>query len=232
VSAPAFVLLPGLDGTGELFEPFARVHGGQIVRYPRQEVLDRRQLAARVAAELPDSPYVLIAESYSGLVAPLLARRAPGGLVALVLCNTFVQPPVWPGLRHLPLALLMRWRPPTRVVRRLLLGDDAPHHEVRRALEVVGSVAPGVLAARVREILRTDTADELAACQVPLLYLRGRQDRLVPDSAVERVRRARPDLAYRELDGPHLLLQRRAAAAATVIGSFLDGLVPGRRGAV
>jgi len=224
----AYVLLPGLDGTGDLFGPFVEAtHRSslcRIVRYPRNVVLGRERLGDCVAEAIPTGRYVLIAESYSGLVGLLFAQRAGANLAALVLCNSFVTPPVWPGWRYAPLSVLLRWRPPRFVVSRLLLDKATPNDFVEQMRDAVTSVAPAVLAARVREILQTDAKDELASCPAPVLYLRGNRDRLVPNSAVHQVRRVRPDLTYQELPGPHLLLQCNPAGAALAIDSFVDAL--------
>ena len=64
------VLLPGMDGTGELFAPFIAALGSQfpvtIVRYPETQALDYAGLEAVARALLPvGSPFVLLGESFS-----------------------------------------------------------------------------------------------------------------------------------------------------------------------
>lgn len=67
------VLLPGMDGTGILFlpllqclTPFVEV---QIISYPADSCLDYAQLYQQVEKELPNEPYALLAESFSGPIA-------------------------------------------------------------------------------------------------------------------------------------------------------------------
>ena len=54
---PTLVLLPGLDGTGELFAPFLQSLGAalpaQVVAYPRDQALGYAQLEPLVRAALP-----------------------------------------------------------------------------------------------------------------------------------------------------------------------------------
>jgi hypothetical protein len=56
------VLLPGMDGTGDLFDAFVSAVRSKVrvVRYPTLRPLDYEGLEAVARAELPvDEPYVL-----------------------------------------------------------------------------------------------------------------------------------------------------------------------------
>lgn len=95
--SPALVLLPGMDGTGELFDPLIR---GLPRRVRVQAVLylsahlSYEQLAERVRAVLPaEGPYVIITESYFGPVALRLAARPVGDLRAVLLVVSFISRP-------------------------------------------------------------------------------------------------------------------------------------------
>lgn len=68
---PTLVLLPGMDGTGELFASLLAQLGGEtrsiVVRYPTCEFLNYDALTEVVKAQLPDGEsFVLLAESFSG----------------------------------------------------------------------------------------------------------------------------------------------------------------------
>ena len=89
------VLLPGLDGTGALFGGLLRAAGPgahlESVTLP-PEPLGYSALAARLGSALELTPEtVLVAESFSGPLAVLLAAAHPVG--AVVVCNSFVQAP-------------------------------------------------------------------------------------------------------------------------------------------
>ena len=79
------VLLPGMDGTAELFsefiaalpEPFETV----TVRYPAERPLSYSELANFVRAACPVSePYMLVAESFSTPLAIQYAATNPANL--------------------------------------------------------------------------------------------------------------------------------------------------------
>jgi len=81
------VLLPGLDGTGEMFTPLVGALGPDIrsivVRYP-DAPLDYAGYQAIARAALPaQEPYILLGESFSGPIAErsrLRTRASARGL--------------------------------------------------------------------------------------------------------------------------------------------------------
>ncbi|WP_437670362.1 alpha/beta fold hydrolase [Sorangium sp. So ce131] len=226
------LLLPGLDGTGALFEPFVSALSAlsadiapEVVRYPADRALDYDALEALVAERLPArGPYVLLGESFSGPLALRLACRRPGGLVGVVLVATFVTNPVWlvPSLaRHLVGPWLFRRRAPEFVSRHYLVGAGASAAWIERVAANVETVDPAVMAARVREVLSVDARALLQRCAVPLLYLGAAGDALVPPRVLREICRLRPDLECATVDAPHLVLQLAPEASAQAIEVFL-----------
>jgi surfactin synthase thioesterase subunit len=67
------VLLPGLDGTGQLFKPLLEALPQSvetlIISYPNDQKLNYKKLYEYVSVRLPDEDYVLVGESFSGYVA-------------------------------------------------------------------------------------------------------------------------------------------------------------------
>jgi pimeloyl-[acyl-carrier protein] methyl ester esterase len=218
------VLLPGLDGTGALLGHFAESLGRtlpvEIVRYPADLAASYAELEEIARAALPaDEPYLLVGESFSGPIAISLAAKAPPGLRGLVLCATFARSPV-PYLR--PFAPLLPIAPthlPVAVLRYLLLGRWATP-AIDRALDAaLAEISPEVLRKRVAEVLRVDVSARLRAVRVPVMYLQAAQDRMIPASAAEHLRRIVPSIDVVKIDGPHFLLQ---AAGEPCVEKILD----------
>jgi pimeloyl-[acyl-carrier protein] methyl ester esterase len=93
------VLLPGLDGTGELFSDFVAALPKTItthtVSYPAKEFLPYIDLRPFVIAAIPRSePFTLLAESFSSPLAVEFAATKPSNLVALIICSGFVSRPL------------------------------------------------------------------------------------------------------------------------------------------
>lgn len=100
------VLLPGLDGTGNLFANFVSSLppnlDARIVRYPTDHLLSYTDLFSYVVDAVPQTqPFVLLAESFSTPLAVRLAATNPASLKGLVICAGFIRNPVRGWLRHL-----------------------------------------------------------------------------------------------------------------------------------
>jgi len=224
----ALVLLPGLDGTGLLFQPLVQALSKDIdpivVSYPDDVPLGYQELLPLVREALPSRPFVLLGESFSGPLAIMAAASRPEGLVGVILCASFVRSPVayLPGwCAHLVRPFLFRFYPAVARLR-LLLGRHADPTIRDLAVQAVSRVHPQVLAHRVRAVHRVNVAEQLASCPLPVLYLRGQHDRVVPASAMRRVLRACPHAQVVTLPAPHMVLQTQSAAAAAAIQTFVQ----------
>lgn len=90
-------LLPGMGGTGELFEPFIQALLTTFyslgMRYPTDGVLAYEALLKRVLPQLPQEPYIMLGESFSSLLAILRAHRALHRSAGLILCALSASSP-------------------------------------------------------------------------------------------------------------------------------------------
>lgn len=220
------VLLPGMDGTGALFEPFIAALGNEfnvrVVTYPVTGALGYAELEAIAQTFLPaDEPYVLLGESFSGPIAVSLASFAGSNLKALILCCTFVRNPrpaasIFRGLVGiLPVAFA-----PVNALSHLLVGRFSTGALRVTLAKSISQVSPSALRARLKAVLDVDVSRKLATVRVPILYLRAAQDRLVPASASALVSSLCPNAQVVELDAPHFLLQAVPAEAAKVVRIF------------
>jgi len=220
------LLLPGLDGTGRLFSAFLpelpASMGVEVVSYPTDLALSYADLLLRLP--LRGEPVQIIAESFSGPLA-IQAAAAHPEVSALVLVASFAKCPVGWLPRVLGAATpaaLFRRPPPQFVVRRYLLGDDAPEDDVAQFQRVIDGVAPAVIAARLREISAVDVEKDFSRLTIPVLYLAGSRDRLVDRSVARQLLRLRQVMELETVDAPHLVLQRRPLEAAKRIAAFFE----------
>ncbi|HKO93444.1 MAG TPA: alpha/beta hydrolase [Polyangiaceae bacterium] len=216
------VLLPGLDGTGDLFARFlAAAPPGVTVKpvgLPGDRIRDYPELAEWVLERLPCDRVVLVAESFSGPLAILIAEQCER-VAGVVLVATFVESPLPRAFRHCP-QFIWRYSPPEFLLRRVLTGGDAElAAAVRRAMLTVNH---SVVAARVAAALQVNIARELQKVTCPLLYLQAGQDRLVRARSGARLRAVKPDAQFVRIDGPHLLLQARPDEAWIHVSQFVN----------
>lgn len=222
------VLLPGLDGTGDLFDPFLETFGAQtkvqvqVVRYPKDVALGYEELQDFVRKVLPvNEPYVLLGESFSGPIAIALAAESLPSLKGLVLCCTFARNPR-PGLSSA--RVLLPFIPfqsmPLVALSQVLLGRFGTATLRRAIAGAVAQVSSAVLRARMRAVLAVDVSALLPRVLVPCIYLCASRDRLVPESAFAHIKTLLPSVAVVKIDGPHCLLQANPAEASAAISEF------------
>lgn len=215
------MLLPGLDGTARLFAPFVAAAPPRFAMRPLALPNDRprsyAELADHVLDRVPTDPFAVIAESFSGPLALLVAARCPR-VVAVVLCATFVAPPLPRIFAYAPSSVFAQ-RPPLAMLRLYLTGGDVALATAVRG--VTSSVPAEVLAARVASVLTTDVTSELERLDRPLLVLTAQHDRLIPVRATDHIRTHKPSATFVDIDAPHLVLQTRPAAAWQHIAKFL-----------
>jgi pimeloyl-ACP methyl ester carboxylesterase len=222
------VLLPGLDGTGRLFAPLIERLPSWleplVIGYPVDRMLTYDNLVEYVLERLPEGPYILLGESFSGPVAIRIATESSSPPLALILVATFARYPLPRPLASilLPLARPALFRmTPFPLISHILLGPGASDALVDRLRGAIESVDPAVIAHRVRSVLRVDLRETLKRCPLPILYLGATRDWVVGSRSLRVVRRCRPDTEVIRIDAPHLLLQKEPEAGARAIERFL-----------
>jgi pimeloyl-[acyl-carrier protein] methyl ester esterase len=219
------VILPGLDGTGFPLEEFtsllSQTHQPILFRYPTD--MSRYDILLDwVAKRLPDDDFVIVAESFSGPLAAMLATRKPKGLKAIIFVATFAKAP-----RRVPIALthLLRIIPIKNyallwLAKPLLIGASAKETHLRLVQQALSFVPRATLSARLRQVLAVNVVESLKALTLPMLYIVARQDRLVPVSAVLDFREFGVDVVG--LNGPHFLLQVKPNDAVLEVNKFIQ----------
>ncbi|HEY1394489.1 alpha/beta fold hydrolase [Roseateles sp.] len=223
----ALVLLPGMDGTGDLFEPFLRALPRSlrpvVVRYPVDRWLDDDALLAHARRALPgDEPFLLLGESFSGPVALMLAAEHPPGLCGVVLAASFARYPRRAVALFKPVA---KWVPlrtlPKAVMSAPLLGrfaTGALQEELHRS---VNRVASSVMGHRAQQVLSFDATEAAGRVAVPILCLRATRDRVVAASAATEIVGLNRLTTVVDIEAPHMLLQcAPATAARTIVDVF------------
>jgi pimeloyl-ACP methyl ester carboxylesterase len=180
------------------------------------------QLAELVIAVLPRStPYVIIAESYSGPVASILAAHPVGDLQGVVFVSSFVAFPcgrTGPWIARMLPTAVFRGRAPAWILRWFVMDSATPREMISAVQDAIAGVRPEVLARRLRDALNADFAVILKHCTVRIVYLLPGSDRLLGTRGLRGFLAARPDVEIVKIDGPHFLLQ-------CAPGSCLAGLL-------
>jgi pimeloyl-ACP methyl ester carboxylesterase len=223
VAKPLLALLPGLDGSGELFFPIVpylrdrfEIH---LVRYADEASFgDYVESAAR---QLPSGgPVSLLAESFSGPIAISLLAGRRASFQASVLSATFCKSPM-PFVTRLARRMpdkLFGYNPASRAfVGLFATGRDASPEVTGKALELLQKVRPGLFRRRIGLVHDLDVTAELKAVEVPLLYIQATGDRIVPARSGAEIDRLARNIKLARVNGPHMILQTRPQECARLI---------------
>jgi pimeloyl-ACP methyl ester carboxylesterase len=217
------VLLPGLDGTGDLFAPFASVAPAQfrpvVVGLP--PVGTYPELLRHVLGHLPaDDRFIVLGESFSGPLAMAVAREEHARVGAVVLCNTFVSPPLTSLLRFVPWSLLFTMAPPRWAIRRYLVGSAASPELTASVCTAIAKTPRRVLAERMRSVFSLPRHRAAPPLDIPVLVLSSTDDALVRPNT-RALQGVASSAVMKAIPGPHLLLQAAPRQAWSEISTFL-----------
>jgi len=227
IKRPDVVLLPGLDGTGILFRPLLAALPehvrAKVIAYPGKQKLSLSEHARWVIRQLPAGKVVLLAESFSGLVALSLLMEAAARIREVIFVGAFAEPPRPLLLRLTPLASraasLVR-STPSFLLRRYCLGKDATVAQLNLLREALAAMAPEVLAHRLALVGARHSFGK-APFTVPCRYLQATEDRLVPSTCANWFRQRFENFELERLPGPHFLLQARPRECAQAIAKII-----------
>lgn len=221
------LLMPGFDGTGELFRPFIAAlsasHRPLVVRYRDERTFE--DYVDTVSAALPGQGAVLIAESFSGPIALGVMARHPGKIRCAVLCATFVESPfhaLTKLAQFIPTPLLNLRAGQRAMLQQFCLDDRPDATLVDQALSVMQSVPVATVAARLNVLADLQVRSLCRDIRTPLLILRASGDRLVSSSRYKQIIAELPGATVEEVEGPHLLLQSRPQQCARLIEEFVS----------
>ena len=206
------IVLPGLDGTDRLLDRFTQLAPAsqpvRVIALPDDPKDNYDSLCGKLLTQIRNAqPCHLIAESFSGPVAILLAQRHPEIVERLTLVATFANSPAPIAGRFLPWTLLIRMPMPELIARRYFVGGD--HEMALKLIDAIGHTSAATFAKRIHLLMNVDVCEELSRVRCPIRYIRPTCDRLVPRRCVDRILNVNDQVSVREIDGPHLIMQTR-----------------------
>ena len=220
------VLLPGLDGTGILFEPLIAVLPKQyelvVISYPLDRKLNYEELVGYVCEKLPQEDYLLIAESFSGYIAYKIAQRKPDNLKEIIFVATFLQNPrpvLSKYFLKLPLKFMLSLPFPKILVKKYLLGKKMDIKLFQLFRKSVKKVNKNVLIHRIKLISTLYPKLEKLNCKST--YIQALDDKLVPPFCAENFQKYFVNSSIIKIKGPHFLLQARAKEMMEIVVNAL-----------
>lgn len=219
------VLLPGMDGTGELFEPFTDILPSSVnalVIPLLQEIGASYQAQARYVASKIHGPSIIVAESYSGMVALALVKEFPEKVEKIVFVASFLSSPsrLSKLAGNIPQPIIKLAKEPNWLLEKLLFGRGDKQYLRQKFKQVMSSISPALIQFRLRQISSIGAPE--VESTVPSLYLLANQDILVSKSVVAIFIDTFKNVIVNELDGTHFLLQTNPKGAWRAIQAFVE----------
>jgi len=222
-------LLPGLDGTGELFDSFVSAFSNpsQIVvcRYPADAALGYSELAQIVLTQLPcDEPFVLLGESFSGPIAVAVAATQPSMLRGLVLVNTFLTNPR-PVLLSLCIKLpdQLLTSPPDTFLKWMLRGAEKNAIPFAQLQSTLTGLSPKVVRSRLVSIANVNVESDARDVRVPVCIIQSISDLAVSKAASNSLVHSFEHCRIELLTTSHFLLQTLPKASSSIVEEFAHG---------
>lgn len=222
------VLLPGLDGTGRLFDPlqqiFPQTVDSTVVSYP-ENCTSYGDCVEYVHTRIRHlDRFVVIAESFSGPVAVKLAAHHPEQVTGLVLCCSFLNCPISTQVHPLLKLIgrvMFQLPVPVIAVHHWMIGWEADWKLAKEICQVLESVPGEVVFQRVNAVLDVEVSKIFQTLRQPILVINAEQDQLIPSLQISSLSKSSL-ITVKSIPGPHLLLQTHPAQAWEQIHAFLN----------
>jgi pimeloyl-[acyl-carrier protein] methyl ester esterase len=232
-AAPEVLFLPGFDGVAELRAAFlaelGRDHAVRGVSYPNRP-LHTLDGYCRFAAgqRAPDARTVLVAESFSGLVAARWASNDPQ-VEAIVLCGSFARNPMtWVTSLGASLPGVVRFGANFLGPAPLRSGDPVGRGWSKSLWEAVRSLDERVIGERLRLIAGEDVRAELAALTIPIVLLQFEDDLVIGPRSRGELEKVCHNAHIVRFPGPHFAIETMPRESAQAIGARIRALAATR----
>lgn len=217
------ILLPGLDGTGSLFDELIKSLGRaneiEVISYDNISGQSFIEQAKEIAVKITDTDVLLVGESYSGRVAYELNQILGSRVRAIVFIASFVSPPSFLSkfAGFLPVALLKPSFLSTYLLRVIGFNGQATPEQTCSVFNSLKIANRSKLKARLKNIASLSKPTKTIDC--PVTYIRPNRDFLVGNSAVKKLRSLCANFNVISVSGGHFIAQSAPLACAKAISN-------------
>jgi pimeloyl-ACP methyl ester carboxylesterase len=226
------VLLPGMDGTGELFEEFLSNYDGDylVIPLPKSGPQDHASLAKFIKEQLPAEDYILLAESFSGGIVPELIKLSPTHLKGLIFVASFISSPnqfLLSIAKLLPIKVLASAPLSTIFHKFLFVGQGASKELLSKFITITKSIPDLVLNSRL-EVMSQQRLP-ITTSDIPSIYIQALTDRLISSKKGQEFTKVFINIEYIEIEGPHFILQSQPKESARLITEAISLILKNSR---
>ncbi len=214
------VLLPGMDGTGKLFEEFLSYQDRDhlVITLPQNGPQDHTSLARSLERQLPKEDYILLAESFSGGIVPELLKQNIPHIKGVIFVASFLSCPnkyLLPIAKILPIKALAS-APLSQISHKfLLLGKDASKTLLSKFIKVTESIPNHIIQSRLAVMSQQRLPS--ATFDIPTVYIQALSDKLIKPSKSRELSNIFRNIEYIKIDGPHFLVQAKPKESSQAV---------------
>ena len=228
---PVVLFLPGFDGDGRLRAGFVNelrpVYDARAVTYPNASLGNLAGYCRFAASHVaPEDRVIVIAESFSGLVAARWAARDPH-VDGLILCGAFARNPVWVASLGAALPNVVRFGAQFLAPLRMTSSDPVRRQWSRDFSRTLHALAPEVVAERLRLIAEEDVSEDLRALRIPVILLQFDGDLVVGPGARGELETVCHNARVIRHPGPHFALETQPRSCADALRGHLLEIAAG-----
>ena len=229
MTKPLLVLIPGLDGTGELFKPLLDVVPESIqtkvVTYNDCDSRELETIVSHVTKQLPnDRPLIIVAESFGGPVAVRLLQQN-FEVLSCVFCATFTDAPqklLLTLARYLPTNFLLSKPLPKAILKHVFLACKTSQDRINLIQQTILGVSASKMNERLNLLATIDVTEQLKYLpNIRYCYIKAKNDWLVPSRCAGIFKAGLQDIKIHEVNGGHFILQANPIECWRVIEKFL-----------
>jgi len=215
------LLIPGLDGTGLLFEPLRKLLDDSIeITVINLNDLSYELLVDDIVAKMKGSNYILLAESFGGHIAYEVAKRVPNQVDRVIIAASFLSRPTWlTSLRRcLPLRLIKTQAFPGKLVNKLTFGNCASKTLIASFYTALNEIDNEIIRQRLELVHLLKFERQKVA--VPCTYVAAKSDYLISKNCYKEFEYAFSNFDKFEVEGGHFIIQSNPEFFARLISSI------------
>jgi pimeloyl-ACP methyl ester carboxylesterase len=230
---PILLLLPGLDGSGMLFDPLLNLLPSEInvkiAPIPAKRLVGYTELAKAILTDLPEQQYVILAESFSGRTAYELCRLAPEKIAYVVFVASFINKPsrLLGFALLLPLNFILKSKIGLHVIGGLLFGIKGTKTLLSTLYQAL--IALPTYCLNNRLAILNQLRQPSIKVDVPCVIVTAKHDLLLNRQAQKSIEKVFTHHAEQLLDGPHFLIQTHPEHVVNILQTLYAGLADIRK---
>ena len=208
---PKIVLLPGMDGTGILFEPFLECAPDDVdisfIKLPQNKDYKYTDYAKYISQQIGSDPTIIVAESYSGMIAYELLHTQKCDIRHILFAASFLSRPTKLAalLKPIPIQLLRLFLKFRFMIGFVLFGRYKTSKLLDLFYQALSDIPDSTLKNRINQVANLEIPKNII--KIPCSYIRPANDNLVSKTAINIIESKCDTLDRYDVDGTHFILQ-------------------------